>query len=55
MDPGTPAAIVADGAMPSQQVIRATVGTIADAAREAGIKAPAVTVIGGVAAIEGLL
>ncbi|MGZ8690739.1 MAG: uroporphyrinogen-III C-methyltransferase [Aeromicrobium sp.] len=55
MDPGTPAAIVADGAMPSQQVVRATVGTIADAAREAGIKAPAVTVIGGVAAIEGLL
>lgn len=55
MDPGTPAAIVADGSMPSQQVVRATVGTIADAAREAGIKAPAVTVIGGVASIEGLL
>ncbi|MBC7594366.1 MAG: uroporphyrinogen-III C-methyltransferase [Kineosporiaceae bacterium] len=51
----TPAAIVADGAMPSQKVVRATIGTLADAAHEAGIKAPAVTVIGGVAAIDGLL
>lgn len=55
MDPETPAAIVADAAMPSQNVVRATVGTISEAAREAGIKAPAVTVIGGVAAIDGLL
>lgn len=55
LDPATPAAIVADGAMPSQRVVRATVATIADAARQAGMKAPAVTVIGGVAAIEGLL
>jgi len=55
MDPETPAAVIADGAMPSQKVVRATVGTIADVAREAGIKAPAVTVIGGVAAIDGLL
>ncbi|MDQ3155730.1 MAG: uroporphyrinogen-III C-methyltransferase [Actinomycetota bacterium] len=55
MDPETPAAIIADGAMPSQNVVRATVGTIAEAARESGIKAPAVTVIGGVAAIDGLL
>lgn len=55
MPTDTPAAIVADGAMPSQQVVRATIGTLAEAAREAGIKAPAVTVIGGVAAINGLL
>ena len=55
MDPGTPAAIIADGALPSQNVVRATVGTIAEAAREAAIKAPAVAVIGGVAAIDGLL
>jgi uroporphyrin-III C-methyltransferase len=55
MPAGTAAAVIADGAMPSQQVVRATVGTIAEAAREAGIKAPAVTVIGGVAGIEGLL
>lgn len=55
LDPKTPAAIVSDGAMPSQKVVRATVETIAEAARQAGIKAPAVTVIGGVAAIDGLL
>ena len=55
MDPETPAAIIADGALPSQNVVRATVSTIAEAAREAAIKAPAVTVIGGVAAIDGLL
>lgn len=50
----TPAAVIADGGMPSQKVVRATIGTIAEAAREAGIKAPAVTVIGAVAAIDGL-
>ena len=55
MPADTPAAIVADGAMPSQKVVRATIATIAEAAREAGIKAPAVTVIGGIAAIDGLL
>lgn len=55
LDPATPAAIIADGALPSQRVVRATIATIAAAAREAGIKAPAVTVIGRVAAIEGLL
>jgi len=55
MPADTPAAIIADGALSSQKVVRATVGTIADASRQAGIKAPAVTVIGGVAAINGLL
>ena len=55
MPADTPAAIIADGAMPSQKVVRATIATLAEAAREAGIKAPAVTVIGGVAAIDGLL
>lgn len=54
MDPATPAGIVADGAMPSQHAVRATVATIAAAAATAGIKAPAVTVIGAVAAIDGL-
>lgn len=54
LDPATPAAIIADGAMPSQKVVRGTVATIATAAREGGITAPAVTVIGGIAAIEGL-
>lgn len=55
MPANTPAAIIADGAMPSQQAVRATVGTIADAAADANVTAPAVTVIGEVAAIDGLL
>lgn len=52
LDPATPAAVVADGAMPSQQVVRATLATIDTAA--AGLGAPAVAVIGDVASIDGL-
>jgi len=52
--PGTPAAVVADGAMPSQRVVRATLATVDDAASVAGLGAPAVAVIGDVAAIPGL-
>ena len=54
MDPTTPAAVVADGAMPSQRVVRATVATIDADATAAGLGAPAVTVIGAVADIPGL-
>jgi len=54
LDPTTPAALVADGAMPSQQVVRSTVIGIADAVAASGLGAPAVTVIGAVAALEGL-
>jgi uroporphyrin-III C-methyltransferase len=50
--PSTPAAVVADGALPSQRVIRADVTTIATAAHEAGVGPPAVTVIGDVAALD---
>jgi uroporphyrin-III C-methyltransferase len=52
LDPATPAAVVADGALPSQQVVRATLATIESAA--AGLGAPAVAVIGAVADIPGL-
>ncbi|MEJ7635103.1 uroporphyrinogen-III C-methyltransferase [Aeromicrobium sp.] len=52
LDPETPAAVVADGTMPSQRVVRATVATIDVAAADLG--APAVAVIGPVAAIDGL-
>lgn len=45
----TPAAVIADGSLPSQREIRATLDTIADAARTAGIGPPATTVIGAVA------
>jgi uroporphyrin-III C-methyltransferase len=52
LDPGTPAAVVADGTMPSQRVVRATLATIDEAAADLG--APAVAVIGEVADIAGL-
>jgi len=52
LDPQTPAAVIADGTMPSQLVVRATLATIDEAAAELG--ALAVAVIGQVADIEGL-
>jgi uroporphyrin-III C-methyltransferase len=52
LDPDTPAAVIADGTMPSQRVVRATLATIDEAAVDLG--APAVAVIGDVADIEGL-
>jgi uroporphyrin-III C-methyltransferase len=51
----TPAAVVADGGLRSQHEVRGTVATIAGLAREAGIGAPAVTVIGAVAALGSAL
>ncbi|MCV7421681.1 uroporphyrinogen-III C-methyltransferase [Mycobacterium yunnanensis] len=45
----TPAAVIADGSMSSQREVRATLGTIADAARRAKVGPPATTVIGAVA------
>ena len=52
LDPDTPAAVIADGAMPSQRVVRATLATIDEAAADLG--APAVAVFGDVADIPGL-
>jgi uroporphyrin-III C-methyltransferase len=52
LDPDTPAAVVVDGTLPSQFVVRAEVSTIAAAAQEAGLAPPAVTVIGDVAALD---
>jgi uroporphyrin-III C-methyltransferase len=54
LDPSTPAAVVADGTLPSQRVVRATLETIDDTASAAGIGAPAVAVIGDVTDIPGL-
>ncbi|MET1038125.1 MAG: uroporphyrinogen-III C-methyltransferase [Aeromicrobium sp.] len=54
LDPTTPAAVVADGSLPSQRVVRATLATIDAAASAAGLGAPAVAVIGAVADIPGL-
>ncbi len=47
---GTPAVTVADGALPTQRSVRGTLGDIADRTRRAGLRAPAVTVIGEVVA-----
>ena len=49
LDPATPAAVIADGCLPSQRHVRATLATIAQAARFARIGPPATTVIGAVA------
>lgn len=54
MDPSTPAAVIADGTMPSQRVVRATLSTLDEASSAAGLGAPAVAVIGDVADIPGL-
>lgn len=45
----TPAAVIADGSLPSQREVRGRLDTIAGDARSAGIGAPATTVIGAVA------
>jgi len=50
-DPEEPAAVVQRGTLPDQRVVEATLGTIAAAAQDAGVKAPAITVVGPVAAL----
>lgn len=50
--PGTPAATIADGTLPGQRVIRATVATIAEEVAAADITAPAITVLGEVAGFD---
>jgi uroporphyrin-III C-methyltransferase len=52
MDPQTPAATVADGTLPGQRSLRAPLAEIAAATAAAGIRAPAITVVGSVAAFE---
>jgi uroporphyrin-III C-methyltransferase len=54
MDPGTPAATIADAGHPGQRSVRARLDGIADATTAAGLSAPAVTVIGSVAGFDPL-
>ena len=49
-DPGEPAAVVARGSLPDQRTVLSTLEGIAEAATEADVQAPAVTVVGAVAA-----
>jgi uroporphyrin-III C-methyltransferase len=51
MDPGCPAAVIADGGLPSQCTVPGTLATIAASAAAAGIRPPAITVIGAVASL----
>ena len=51
-DAATPAAVVERGSTPEQRVLRATLGTVAEAARRAGVRPPAVVVVGEVAALR---
>ena len=44
----TPTAVIRWGTTPKQKTVTATLGTIADEARGAGIKAPAIIIVGGV-------
>ncbi len=54
MTADTPAAVVADAGLPSMRSVRAPLGRIDAVAREAGLGAPAVAVIGAVAALDVL-
>ncbi|HEY2575880.1 MAG TPA: uroporphyrinogen-III C-methyltransferase [Streptosporangiaceae bacterium] len=46
--PSTPVAVVADGSLPTQRAISATLQTVANRVAEAGIRPPAVVVVGEV-------
>lgn len=50
--PEVPAAIVERAGTPGQRVVRATLGSIADAARAHGVRPPAIVVVGEVAALD---
>jgi uroporphyrin-III C-methyltransferase / precorrin-2 dehydrogenase / sirohydrochlorin ferrochelatase len=43
-----PVAVIQDGSMPAEKVTTGTLDTIAEVAREAGVRAPAIIVVGGV-------
>ena len=52
LPPQTPAAVLSGGNAPHPAAVRASLGEIADAARAAGVEAPAVIVVGDVAGME---
>jgi uroporphyrinogen III methyltransferase/synthase len=53
MDPATPAAVISQGTRPGQRTVTAPLSEIASAA--AGLPAPAITLVGGVAALHSQL
>jgi uroporphyrinogen III methyltransferase / synthase len=54
-DPAQPAAVIARGTLPGQRVVSGTLGDIAERARETGVEAPAVTVVGPAAGLRDAL
>ncbi|MGO4597020.1 uroporphyrinogen-III C-methyltransferase [Terrabacter sp. 2RAF25] len=54
MSPQTPAAVVADAGLPSMRAVRAPLAEIAETSAREGLGAPAVVVIGDVAALDVL-
>jgi len=50
-DPNTPVSVIADGTLPTQHKITASLDTVARTAAEAGIRPPAVVVVGEVVTI----
>lgn len=52
LPPQTPAAVLSGGNAPHPAAVRANLGEITDAARAAGVEAPAVIVVGDVAGME---
>jgi uroporphyrin-III C-methyltransferase/precorrin-2 dehydrogenase/sirohydrochlorin ferrochelatase len=55
VEPATPAAIVDNGARPTQRVVVADVATLAKAAREAGLRGPTIIIVGSVVTLRGKL
>jgi uroporphyrinogen III methyltransferase/synthase len=47
-----PVAVIERGTLPGQRVVSGTLATIAEVAREQGIRAPAITLVGAVAALR---
>jgi siroheme synthase len=52
MDPLTPAVTIADGSLPGQRTVLASLAEIGVATATAGVRPPAITVIGSVAAFD---
>jgi uroporphyrinogen III methyltransferase/synthase len=55
MNPQTPAAVIRWGTRTNQQTVTGTVGSIVDVVQKAGIKAPAITIVGKVVSLRGSL
>ena len=54
-DAATPVAVICDGTLPTQQVLTSTLGEVAGAADRAGLRPPAVVVIGEVVRLREIL